>query len=166
MPQGIPEKINRTLVINENGEQMKRRPLRSSCIRSAGYDLESGILELEFPTGAVYRYSGVPGEVYGALVRSPEPGRFYNRNIKGSYPSELVERRKEPRYYPFLKKDIEFGAKLAGVVAGASVPLGLIALIAWIAGLDNVLGLAGGLLIILWGVLFGWAAFGGHSRGR
>jgi hypothetical protein len=65
-----------------------------------------------------------------------------------------------------LKDDIEFGQKLAAVVAGASIPLGLVLLLAWIARLETIMGVAGVLLILIWGTFSSWAAFGGHSRGR
>jgi hypothetical protein len=158
---------------------MKRKPLESSCFRSVGYNPKSKTLELEFQAGGVYRYSNVPEKIHRGLMEASSPGRFFHQNIRSVYPPELMERGAgrrvqvkkargvcRRRYSPFLKEDIEFGQKLAAVVAGASIPLGLVLLFAWIARLESVMGVAGVLLILIWGTFFSWAAFGGHSRGR
>jgi hypothetical protein len=39
---------------------VKRNPVESSAITSIGYDVELKILEVEFVSGAVYRYFGSP----------------------------------------------------------------------------------------------------------
>lgn len=39
---------------------MERREIESEPIRSIGYDARAEILEIEFRTGRVYRYEGVP----------------------------------------------------------------------------------------------------------
>ena len=64
---------------------MERTPLRSSALLSAGYDDDARTLEVEFRSGRVYRYRGVPRGVFDFLVRTPEKGRFFNRMINGVY---------------------------------------------------------------------------------
>jgi len=64
---------------------MQRKPIAgSSNIRSIGF--EDGTLEIEFRSGAVYRYEGVPEQVYLDLVASESVGQFFAEFIKGRYP--------------------------------------------------------------------------------
>lgn len=41
-------------------ERMDRETVQSSNIASVGYDLSSSTLEIEFKSGGIYQYSGVP----------------------------------------------------------------------------------------------------------
>jgi hypothetical protein len=66
---------------------MKRQPLRSSVLRSAGYDTETAVLELEFTSGDVYRYFAVPPSVFRALIEDDSPGAYFNRQISTTYPT-------------------------------------------------------------------------------
>jgi hypothetical protein len=69
---------------------MRRTPLASQAIVSAGYDPQAKILELEFRNGRIYRYLGVPPGVYEFLLRTPSKGGYVNRMIDGHYPHEEV----------------------------------------------------------------------------
>jgi len=64
---------------------MERISVRSSNIRSLGYDLESSTLEVEFNTGSIYQYSNVSESEYEGLMNSASKGRYLNKNIKGRY---------------------------------------------------------------------------------
>jgi len=61
---------------------MKRVALQSSSLRSLGYDPEQQILELEFSSGALYRYEAVPPEVVQALLEADSLGRHFNQVFK------------------------------------------------------------------------------------
>ena len=50
------------------------------------YDDAHEILQLEFRSPAIYRYSGVPAPVYEALLAAPSKGKYFNRAIRGSFP--------------------------------------------------------------------------------
>ena len=65
---------------------MERVPLSSSNLQSVGYDSETGILEIEFKTGSIYQYSGVPTDEYLSMMNAPSQGRYFNANIKNRYP--------------------------------------------------------------------------------
>jgi KTSC domain-containing protein len=67
---------------------MRRRTVSSSAISSVGYDPKAKVLELEFSSGGVYDYYGVPREVYTALMSAESKGRFISEQIRGQYPSE------------------------------------------------------------------------------
>jgi hypothetical protein len=66
---------------------MMRVPLRSSVLRSAGYDAETAVLELEFTSGDIYRYFAVPPSVYRALVDDDSPGAYFNQHVSDRYPT-------------------------------------------------------------------------------
>jgi KTSC domain-containing protein len=60
--------------------------VESSTIASVGYDLTQGLLQLEFCSGAVYHYFGVPAGVHEALLEAPSKGSYFNRAIRGRFP--------------------------------------------------------------------------------
>lgn len=61
---------------------MKRVALQSSSLRSLGYDPEQQILEVEFSSGALYRYEAVPPGVVQALLEADSLGRHFNQVFK------------------------------------------------------------------------------------
>ena len=66
---------------------MERTSVQSSYLASAGYDLDTLTLEIEFNTGGIYQYSGVPQEVYDGLMTAGSKGTFFHQFIrKGGYP--------------------------------------------------------------------------------
>ena len=71
---------------------MRREPLKSNAIPSAGYDEQTLELELEFRSGHVYRYEGVPASVYTWLLRTENKGGFVRRMITGRYPERAMPR--------------------------------------------------------------------------
>jgi hypothetical protein len=65
---------------------MNRAGVVSSDLASIGYDLNSQVLEVEFRTGAVYEYHGVPANTHAALMSAQSHGRYFNQYIKnGGY---------------------------------------------------------------------------------
>lgn len=70
-------------VVNEEG--MERKAVRSTNIASVGYDAGTKTLEIEFKSGGVYQYAGVPEKRYDALMKSPAIGSYFHREIKPWY---------------------------------------------------------------------------------
>ena len=66
---------------------MERAFVSSSNIRSIGYDPDSMTLEVEFNTGGVYQYPGVPQFEYDALMNAGSKGTYFNANIKSRFSS-------------------------------------------------------------------------------
>jgi len=66
---------------------MKRQPLQSSVLASAGYDPDTAVLELEFTSGDRYRYFAVPPSVFRALLDADSPGAYFNTHIGDRYPT-------------------------------------------------------------------------------
>jgi hypothetical protein len=70
---------------------LSREPVASSTIAAIGYDESWEVLEVEFVSGRIYRYLGVPAEVFDALSAARSKGKFFNDHIKDCYPWEQVE---------------------------------------------------------------------------
>lgn len=64
---------------------MQRTPVSSSNIRSVGYDASQAILEVEFTSGDVYHYYGVPTYLYEQFMSSSSKGSFLSDHIRSSY---------------------------------------------------------------------------------
>ena len=70
---------------------MTRKSVESSNLRSVGYDEFLLVLEIEFKSGAVYRYYGVPAEVHDELINAESVGKYFNANVKSKYNFLKVE---------------------------------------------------------------------------
>lgn len=68
--------------------KMEMKAVSSSNIAAVGFD--GGTLRVQFTNGAQYDYSGVSEELYNQLMAAESIGRFFNQNIKGSYPFQKV----------------------------------------------------------------------------
>ena len=62
-----------------------RRSVNSSCVISMGYSPVECVLDIEFPTGVVYRYFDVPDHTYAELCDAVSKGAHFNRFIKHSF---------------------------------------------------------------------------------
>ena len=62
-----------------------RMSVRSSAIASIGYCADDELLEIEFRSGAVYRYRDVPERTYRDLLRAESVGIFFNRFVKNGF---------------------------------------------------------------------------------
>jgi len=69
---------------------MKRESVRSSTIRSVGYDPVTGTLEVEFVTGDVYTYSDVPSHLHQWLMAVGSKGGFFNKHVRDRYLARRV----------------------------------------------------------------------------
>jgi hypothetical protein len=56
--------------------------VESSAISELGYDVEQSVLYVEFKTGALYKYLGVPEAVYTSLMRASSIGSFFDREVR------------------------------------------------------------------------------------
>ena len=55
----------------------------SSMLAARGYDPINQVLQLQFVSGAVWRYPGVDADFYSELVAAESIGTFYNTRIRG-----------------------------------------------------------------------------------
>jgi len=69
---------------------MDRKTVRSSNIRAVGYNPESKTLEVEFPSGGIYQYFGVPENINQGLMRASSKGSYFHDHIKDRYRCKQV----------------------------------------------------------------------------
>ena len=69
---------------------LERHAVKSVILRSVGYDDSTKILEIEFHTGLVYQYSGVPSKVYSDLMRSGEVGKYFSDKVRTRFRTKQV----------------------------------------------------------------------------
>lgn len=67
-------------------EGIQRTPVTSSNLISVGYDAENSILEVEFKTGGIYQYNGVPKQTHMDMITAPSIGGFFAANVRDSFP--------------------------------------------------------------------------------
>ena len=61
---------------------MNRIPVTSTNLMSVGY--EHGTLEIEFRSGSVYQYYGVPENIYRGLMGASSKGTYHHQHIKNA----------------------------------------------------------------------------------
>ena len=65
---------------------LTRTPVRSSNLKAIGYNADTQTLEVEFLSGHVYSYTGVPIAVHAGLMSASSHGTFFDANVKtGGY---------------------------------------------------------------------------------
>ncbi|MCA9464397.1 MAG: KTSC domain-containing protein [Nitrospira sp.] len=57
----------------------------SSNIEAIGYDDDTQELHVQFLSGGLYVYHGVPRGIFNELMSASSKGSFLNREIKGVY---------------------------------------------------------------------------------
>ena len=70
-----------------------RQPVESSVLAAVGYDAGKRLLEIEFHSGAIYRYLEVPDEIHRRLLAAESKGHFFGTNIRDKFRSERVKAR-------------------------------------------------------------------------
>lgn len=83
--------IASTAEIEPCEDHIEMLPACSTMAAQVGYDYDREILQIEFNSGAVYQYAHVEPELWEDLQTTDSIGRFYNREIKGYYPSAKIE---------------------------------------------------------------------------
>jgi len=64
---------------------MDRTRVSSTNIRSIGYNEGSQTLEVEFTSGGIYDYAGVPKNLFQRFMAAPSKGRFFDSSVKDKY---------------------------------------------------------------------------------
>ena len=70
---------------------MQRVEVASTSLASIGYDAQSRTLEVEFQSGAVYHYRGVPYAVAKSLATAQSVGGYFARFVRNAYAYARVE---------------------------------------------------------------------------
>lgn len=66
---------------------MRRVELQSTTLKAVIYRSPGAWLELEFRSGAIYRYLHVPTEIYEGLLAAQSKGRYFNEHIRDHFPT-------------------------------------------------------------------------------
>ena len=56
--------------------------VQSTTLVAMAYDVDQQMLQLEFRDRSVYRYFGVPANLYQDLLDAPSKGKYFNRFIR------------------------------------------------------------------------------------
>ena len=64
---------------------MQRVHLHSSSLGAAAYQGQFALLELEFRSGSVYHYFGVPAQAYEEFLRAESKGGYFNFHIRNRF---------------------------------------------------------------------------------
>ena len=69
---------------------LERQSVKSRILRSVGYDESTKILEIEFQSGVIYQFSGVPPKVHAELVHSDEIGKYFSEKVRPKFQTKQV----------------------------------------------------------------------------
>ncbi|MGA2105641.1 KTSC domain-containing protein [Methanoregula sp.] len=69
---------------------MERLPVKSCILRSVGYDDTMKNMEIEFHSGLVFQYSGVPSKVYSDLVSSTAVGKYFSEKVRNRFRAKQI----------------------------------------------------------------------------
>jgi hypothetical protein len=69
---------------------LERNAVKSVILRSVGYDDSTKVLEIEFHSGLVYQYSGVPKKAYTELMHSSEVGKYFSEKVRPLFRTKQV----------------------------------------------------------------------------
>ena len=64
---------------------IERKPIRRGGIKSAGYDRNARILEIEFDNGSVIQHTAVGEEIALRFLSSGSPASYYKDNIQEEF---------------------------------------------------------------------------------
>jgi hypothetical protein len=70
---------------------IERKPIRRGGIRSAGYDRNARVLEIEFDNGSVIQHTAVGEEIARRFLASSSPASEYRDNIQDEFTSRRVK---------------------------------------------------------------------------
>lgn len=62
----------------------RRTVVVSALLASMGYAIDA-TLELEFRSGAIYRYFAVPHVVFQELIAAESKGAYFNRHVRNRF---------------------------------------------------------------------------------
>jgi hypothetical protein len=70
---------------------IERKSIRRGGIRSAGYDRDRRLLEIEFDNGSVLQHSAVGEEIARRFLASSAPLSYYQDNIQEEFTAKRVK---------------------------------------------------------------------------
>ncbi|MCU7372811.1 KTSC domain-containing protein [Paucibacter sp. O1-1] len=71
--------------------QIALQPVVSGNLKAVGYDAATQTLDVQFSSGRVYRYSGVPAKAHEELIAAESIGSHFARNVRNKFPGVDLE---------------------------------------------------------------------------
>lgn len=68
----------------------KKIEVKSSVLTTVKYDENAKTLDVEFHSGAVYRYADVPAETFQNLLSAKSKGRYFGAHIRKCFAAERL----------------------------------------------------------------------------
>lgn len=72
-------------------EYLRHKRVKSSNLKSIGYDKKTETLSIRFKSGGRYEYYGVSEDVYDELMGASSKGSYLYWNIRDEYDYERME---------------------------------------------------------------------------
>ena len=69
---------------------MERQTVQSVILHSVGYDESTKTMEIEFHSGLVYQYAGVPPKVYRDFMSSGAVGKYFSEKIRSRFRAKQI----------------------------------------------------------------------------
>ena len=70
---------------------IERKPIRRGGIKSAGYDRNNRILEIEFDNGSIIQHAAVGEEIARRFISSSSPASVYKDTIQEEFTAKRVK---------------------------------------------------------------------------
>jgi KTSC domain len=70
---------------------MEMKKVSAGKLRAIGYDAGSRTLQVEFDTGSVIQYGGVPQETFRRLSSAGSMWSYFRDNIEEEYPAKRLK---------------------------------------------------------------------------
>jgi hypothetical protein len=70
---------------------MTRQPVKSSNIKSVGYDRTARALEIEFHSGQVHQYADVPPTKHAEMLKAKSIGQYFHQSIRTKHKSKQIQ---------------------------------------------------------------------------
>lgn len=70
---------------------MERHQVKSSNIKSVGYDAATKRMHVEFSSGGVYEYEGVGPDDHASFIHDKSPGSHFAAHIRGKFKATKQE---------------------------------------------------------------------------
>lgn len=64
---------------------IQREPVQSKSIASIGYRADLRVLEIEFHSGAIYRYFAVSPEIFEEFHKAESKGHYFSQRIRDHF---------------------------------------------------------------------------------
>lgn len=79
-----------SLAAPDPDHRLERVSVESSSLLTVGFAREARVLEIEFRSGAAYRYLDVPPAVFEGLKKAESKGRYFANFIRGKYEFQRI----------------------------------------------------------------------------